>query len=204
MEIEAKYKITGTLDTAALERLDIQPYRLLRGKDEQHHDEVLDTPTRDLTGKRQALRLRRAGTDIVVTYKGPGTVSGGVHQREEIEATFAAGALPKDYREWSPEIARRVEPTVGSAPLAPLVEMDVHRITWNIQRESHVIAELALDEGSIRAGGQTSPIYELEIELKEHGTRDDLDVLDQLFSRQLPIQPESRSKLERALALLQE
>jgi len=203
MEIEAKYKIVGTLEAAALERLDIQPYRLLRGKDEQHHDEVLDTPTRTLTGNRQALRLRRAGSDVTVTYKGPDTVSGGLHQREEIEATFAAGALPEDYREWSPEIAQRVEPTVASAPLAPLVEMDVHRITWNIQRDSHIIAELALDEGSIRAGGKTSPIHELEIELKEHGTRDDLDALDQLFSSQLPIQPESRSKLARGLALLQ-
>ena len=204
MEIEVKYKIVGTLEAAALERLTIDPYRLLRGKDEQHHDEVLDTPSRALTGNLQALRLRHAGSDVTVTYKGPDSVSGGLHQREEIEATFAADALPRDYREWSPEIAQRIEPSIGSAPLAPLVEMDVHRVTWNILRESHVIAELALDEGSIRAGGKTSPIHELEIELKEHGTREDLDALDQIFARHLPIQPESRSKLARGLALLQD
>jgi triphosphatase len=204
MEIEVKYKIVGTLEAVALERLNIDPYRFLPGKDEQHHDEVLDTPSRALTGNLQALRLRRAGSDITVTYKGPDSVSGGLHQREEIEATFAADVLPKDYREWLPQITQRIEPSVGTTPLAPLVEMDVHRVTWNILRENHVIAELALDEGSIRAGGKTSPIHELEIELKQHGTREDLDALDQIFSRQLSIQPESRSKLERGLALLQE
>ena len=203
MEIEVKYRIVGALEASALERLETGPYRLLPGNDEQHHDEVLDTPTRALTRKRQALRLRRRGNDVTVTYKGPDTVSGGLHQREEIEATFADDALPKDYHEWSPEITRHIEPIVGSAPLAPLVEMDVHRVTWNILRESRLIAELALDEGNIRAGGKTSSIHELEIELKASGTRDDLDALDQLFSRQLPIQPESRSKLERGLALLQ-
>jgi triphosphatase len=204
MEIEAKYKTVGALEAATLEELDTGPYRLLRGKDEHHHDEVLDTPTRALTGKRRALRLRRTVDTVTVTYKGPDTVSGGVHQREEIEATFAADALPRDYHEWSPEITERIEPSVGSAPLAPLVEMDVHRVTWTILHESQVVAELALDEGSIHAGAKTSPIHELEIELKDSGTRDDLDALDQLFSRQLPIQPESRSKLERGLALLQE
>jgi inorganic triphosphatase YgiF len=204
MEIELKYKIARALDATAVEQLDASPYHLLPGKDEQHHDEVLDTPTRSLTGKRLALRLRRSAGTVTVTYKGPDTVSDGLHQREELEATFAADSLPRDYRDWSPEIAEQIEPSIGSAPLAPLVEMDVHRITWNIRRESHVIAELALDEGSIRAGGKTSPIHELEIELKGEGTRDDLDALDQLFSRQLPIQPESQSKLQRGLALLQE
>jgi triphosphatase len=204
MEIEAKYKIIGALEASTLEQLDVGPYRLLPGKDEQHHDEVLDTPTRTLTGARRALRLRRTVDTVTVTYKGPDTVSGGLHQREEIEATFAVDALPRDYHEWSPEISHRIEPSVGSAPLSPLVEMDAHRVTWAILRETQVVAELALDVGTIRAGGKTTPIHELEIELKDSGTRDDLDTLDQLFSRQLPIQPESRSKLERGLALLQQ
>jgi inorganic triphosphatase YgiF len=38
--------------------------------------------------------------------------------------------------------------------------------------------------------------------LKGTGTREDLRALDQIFSSELPLQPESRSKLERGLALL--
>jgi triphosphatase len=203
MEIEAKYAISAPLPAAALEALDLSPYRLGPIKEEEHHDEVLDTPNRALTSKRQALRLRRAGGRIIVTYKGPDTVSVGLlHEREEIEAAFAAGALPSDYRDWSPEITERVERTVGDATLEPLVEMEVNRRTWSILRHEQIIAELALDTGVIRAGDRTTPVHELEIELKGTGVRGDLEALDQIFSRQLPLQPESRSKLERGLALL--
>jgi inorganic triphosphatase YgiF len=203
MEIEAKYAITGPLEVATLEALDLSPYQLEPLKEEQHHDEVLDTPDRALTSKRQALRLRRAGGNITVTYKGPDTVSGGLHEREELEASFDAAALPGSYREWSPQIAERIEQSIGDAPLAPLVEMDVLRRTWNVLRHEQVIAELALDSGVIRAGGRTTPVHELEVELKGTGRRDDLEALDRVFSRALPLRPESQSKLERGLALLQ-
>jgi triphosphatase len=202
MEIEAKYAITGPLEAATLEALDLSPYRLERLKEEQHHDEVLDTPNRALTSKRQALRLRYGGGCTIVTYKGPDSVSGGLHEREEIEVTFADGTMPGNYREWSPEITERVEPTVGDAELAPLVEMNVLRRTWSILRHGQIVAELALDKGVIRANSRTVPVHELEIELKGTGTRDDLKTLDQIFSSELPLQPESRSKLERGLALL--
>lgn len=202
MEIEAKYTITGPLDAATLEALDLGPYRLEFLKEERHHDEVLDTPTRALTSKRQALRLRHGGGRTIVTYKGPDNVSGGLHEREEIEVAFTDGTLPSSYREWSPEIVERVGPTVGDAELTPLVEMDVLRRTWSILRDGRMVAELALDNGIIRANNRISPVHELEIELKGRGERDDLKALDQIFTRELPLQPESRSKLERGLALL--
>jgi triphosphatase len=202
MEIEAKYRITGSLEAATLEALDLGPYRLEPLTEEEHHDEVLDTPTRALTARRQALRLRRSGGRIIVTYKGPDSVSGGLHEREEIEAAFTDGTLPGNYQEWSPEIRERVEPTVGNAELAPLVKMDVLRRTWSILRDRQIIAELALDNGQIHANNRTMPVHELEIELKGTGTRDDLTALDQIVSRKLALQPESRSKLERGLALL--
>jgi inorganic triphosphatase YgiF len=202
MEIEAKYKVTGPLEAGELEALDLGPYRLEFLREEQHHDEVLDTSDRALTSRRQALRLRHDGGRIIVTYKGPDSVSGGLHEREEIEAAFADGTLPSSYREWSPEISERVGPTVGDAELAPLVEMDVLRRTWSILRQEEIIAELALDNGVIRAGARSMPVHELEIELKGAGKRDDLKALDQTFARELPLQPESRSKLERGLSLL--
>jgi inorganic triphosphatase YgiF len=202
MEVEAKYTITRKLEPAALETLDLRPYRLRLASEEQHHDTVLDTPDRALTSHQQELRARHVNGHITVTYKGPDIGSGALHEREELEATFA-GPLPKDYRAWLPQITQRVEPLVGKAVLVPLVEMDVHRRTWNLLRRTQVVAELALDEGVICASGKTIPVRELEIELKETGTRDDLTALEELFSRQLSLRPEPHSKLERGLALLQ-
>ncbi len=203
MEIEAKYAVVGPLDPAMLERLDLGPYQLRPSGEEQHHDEVLDTPTRALTTQYHELRLRHLPGHIIVTYKGPNLGSGARHEREEIEATFT-GALPQDYRQWSPEIARGIAPIVGKATLAPLVEMDMRRRTWRILRQSGTIAELALDEGIIRASGRATPVRELEIELKEAGTREDLTALTQALTDQLPLRPEPRGKLERGLALLRE
>jgi inorganic triphosphatase YgiF len=201
MEVEAKYTIIGEVEPATLEQLHLRPYRLRQAGEEQHHDEVLDTPDCALTSHHQELRARYLDEQITVTYKGPDVGVGALHEREELEAKFA-GPLPKDYRAWSPQIAQRVEPLVGKAALAPVVEMDVHRRTWELVRRTQVVAELALDEGVISANGKTTPVHELELELKEAGTRADLTALEDLFTRQLPLRPEPHSKLERGLALL--
>lgn len=217
MEIEAKYKITGTLDPATISALDLTPYAVRAGEQLAHHDIMLDTPERAITGSRHSLRLRDENGTTILTFKGPDTVEGSIHRREEIEARLPASGTDAngapatgrsaggayDYRTWPKKLAQRVEALVGTSDkLGPLIEVVVKRQTWIVERDGEQIGELDLDEGTILAGGASEPVHELELELKEHGTPDDLASLDARLQAALPLTPEPRSKLERGLALL--
>jgi CHAD domain-containing protein len=204
MEIEAKYAITGPLDPEKLTALDLTPYALRSGADVRHHDLVLDTPDRAVTGSGHALRLRDESGSLILTLKGPGQVNGSIHRREEIEAPLPGPGDDGgnfDYHHWPAVIADRVGGMVGDAPLSPLVEVRVRRRTWVVERDGRQIGELALDEGEIQANGKADPVHELELELKGEGAPADLETLDRRLRLLLPLAPESRSKLQRGLAL---
>lgn len=208
MEIEAKYAIIGPVSPETLDQLDLAPYTLRPGEDLEHHDILLDTPERTITGSRHSLRVRDENGHKILTLKGPGTVKGSIHQREELEAPLPEAPAGEfdgehyDYTAWPSEIAAPVAQMAGLHPLAPLVEMRVHRRTWIVERAGRQIGELALDEGTIEANGATRPVHELELELKGAGTERDLRALDGRLRERLPLEPETRSKLERGLELL--
>src|SRR3954452_15687377 len=71
MEIEAKYRVVGKLSPQRITSFNLQPYTLSSGKDERHHDTLLDTSERAVTGAGYALRIREAGKRRILTLKGP-------------------------------------------------------------------------------------------------------------------------------------
>ena len=212
MEIEAKYKIMGSIDPKTISALDLAPYTLRQGQRLAHHDLLLDTPERAITGSHHSLRLRDENGAKILTFKGPGTVEGSIHRREEVEAPLPANGTVEtpggdaaffDYSAWPKKVARRVRELVGpSAELRPLIELFVNRQTWVVERGGECVGELALDEGMILANGASGPVHELEMELKDAGQPSDLTALDARLRALLPLTAERRSKLERGLALL--
>ncbi|HEX8982341.1 MAG TPA: CHAD domain-containing protein [Ktedonobacterales bacterium] len=203
MEIEAKFAITADLDPQQLDTLKLPNYMLRGAGVERHVDLLLDTPSRLVTGTLHALRIRTIGDRRVVTLKGPNAGSGGVHEREEIEAELS-GPLSLDPNDWPREVGERALALIGGESLEVLLRLRVERRLWNVRRQGRIriVGELALDTGEITAAGRHEPIHELELELKGSGARDDLDTLSAALSQALPLAPESRSKLERGLALL--
>src|SRR6185312_1824071 len=113
MEIEAKYAVIGPLDPERIAALDLGSYMVTARGMERHNDEILDTPDRALTMARQALRIRKTDDRTLITLKGPNTVSGGVHAREEIERPLPADA-DGDPGRWPAEIADKVTPLLGN------------------------------------------------------------------------------------------
>ena len=203
MEIEAKYAILGPLSPTALSTLDVDPYLLLPEGERRHQDVVLDTPDRAITSAGNALRMRNVEDRVILTYKGPNIGSNGVREREEIEQTVPADhADGYDPRHWPEEILARIRPLTGDAPLLPLIKTFMHRHTWSIERDGEVVGEVALDQGVISAGGRTTRVHELEIELKGTGQRADLTALEQRLLAALPLQPQPLGKVQRGLALL--
>ncbi|HET9110099.1 MAG TPA: CHAD domain-containing protein, partial [Ktedonobacterales bacterium] len=201
MEVEAKFAITAALEPEEINALSLSPYSLRSAGVEHHSDVLLDTPSRALTGALRALRIRTIGERRILTLKGPNQGAHGVHEREEIEAPLS-GPLSYDPHDWPPEIGEQVVALAHGEPLSPLLRLRVERRLWTVRRNSRVVGELALDTGEIIAAGRHAPLHELELELKGTGARADLDTLSDALRKALPLQPESRSKLERGLALL--
>jgi inorganic triphosphatase YgiF len=201
MEVEAKFAITEKLDSKSLDNLDLRPYSLRPAGVEDHVDTLLDTPDRRITTQMHALRIRAANSALTLTLKGPNSGQGEIHMRQEWEAPLTP-PLRLDPKSWPDPIASRVVELAGTEALTSLFHVAVERRLWTVRRGGRAIGELALDTGVILAAGRREPIYELELELKGSGARVDLDALRDRLSAQLPLAPETRSKLQRGLALL--
>ncbi len=86
-EVEIKLEV---LDDSLLSRL--SEFRLHRAR--HFEDNLLFDRVDELKSKSQVLRLRRAGDDWFVTYKGPASYSStGIKSRDEIETKVADGLM---------------------------------------------------------------------------------------------------------------
>src|SRR6185312_979597 len=58
VEVEAKFAITGALEPAQIQALELAPYTLRDAGIERHSDALLDTPSHAITSAQRALRIR--------------------------------------------------------------------------------------------------------------------------------------------------
>jgi triphosphatase len=200
MEREAKYRATKRIRPTEIEALDLAPYSLGERQTADLRDTILDTADRRLSQARYGLRVRHDGEQLLLTLKSPGTVSGAVHSRPEIEEPIT-GRVRDDRTQWPDSIAAPVAELIGDAELAPLIEVRNRRRTWYVTRDGVNLAEIALDRGTISADGRSMPFHEIEIELKGEGSDSDLSAIEARLTAGLPLAPETRSKMQRGLQL---
>lgn len=203
MEIEAKFLVdAGALTTVAGLR-QLGAYTLApTPAPERQLNTYYDTADGRLAAARHGLRVRRVGERALVTLKGPAEVGpDGVHRRGEHEFP---GDDPHPAA-WPPGVARELGLALtGGAPLAPTVAVATERNILYALRDGVRVAEIALDRGVLRAGGRERPFAEIEIELLPDGGRADLAALAADLGAHVRLQPEPRSKLQRAMELLHE
>lgn len=122
-----------------------------------------DTPDRALWEAGFTLRVRNKGAACTMTVKSTEPANGGLLARSEWEAPVQdmrprvgalAAQLPKAFFE-----------ALGAAPLEPMFSTEVRRRTRKLDLPDASI-ELAVDEGRIVAGKASEPICELEFELE--------------------------------------
>ena len=207
MEIEAKFRVDNREHFAALLAASELGGYVLRAAPhpEQQRNTYYDTADGRLEQARYGLRIREVDGKSVATLKGPGTPRNGLHQRAEWEVE----ARQPDPATWPVGEARaEALRLLEGTELLPLltIETSRHHIVALRQKESEEqeIAELALDEGIIRAKECSRPFCELEIELLPAGTHADLEALIEAAQQLMPLIPENRSKLEQGLTLLKE
>ena len=197
MEVEAKFAVPDDPTFARLLSLEtLGEYALVPAGEERITDRYLDTEGRDLLHSGHAVRRRARldGGPERVTVKGLGGVRGAVHRRPEFEVEVAPDAPPERWPAGPPRdfvlgIAR-------DKPLVELITLRQCRTTRTVVRSDHPVAVLSLDEIEFVDGATAR---ELEIELGPEGDGSDLEALEKLL-RPYGLEPESRSKFERALA----
>jgi len=203
MEIEAKFAVPDEVTWLKLQMVDqIAGYALSPGKTKQVHDTFMDTPDRSILASGHVCRRREADGQIVMTLKSGQTVEGAVHRREELEITLER-ELP--IGQWPPsEIRDRLLSIVGDFMLTPLFDQHQTRIIRWATRADRVVAEMSVDKVELSLHGREQSYFEVEFELKEVGTEDDLAVIAAGLHNEWGLKPEPRSKFARALALASE
>ena len=86
-----------------------------------------------------------------------------------------------------------------AAPLEMICNVDFRRCAVLLQ-EGDTVCELALDEGTLRHGGRTAPLCEIELEYVAGGEQAFHDLAAELAGH-LSLIPEPESKLARAMKL---
>jgi inorganic triphosphatase YgiF len=214
MEIEAKFAVPDETTWLKLQTVDqIAGYALSSGQTKQVHDTFVDTPDRSILASRHVCRQREVDGQILMTLKSGQTVEGAVHRREELEITLERA---QPIGQWPPSAIRdRLLGIVGDVALVPLFDQRQTRIIrWATHavsaerrragRADRVVAEMSVDKVELSIGGREQSYFEVEFELKEAGTEDDLAVISACLQHEWHLQPEQRSKFSRALALASE
>ena len=127
------------------------------------HNIYYDTPELDLHKGRMALRLRRVGGRWLQTLKGGGQVMGGLHQRNEWEAPVPSAKL--DFSVFEATVLDENLPHPLRKHLKPVFVTDFHRTSRMLQWQGAQI-EVCMDHGEVKTAKHSTPISEVELELK--------------------------------------
>ena len=154
-----------------------------------------DTPERDLQKAGFTLRIRQEGARRVQTVKAEGQT---LSARGEWEVELASDALDLDAAAATP-----IGPALKAAGtrLGPVFVTRVER-TKHLIRQGKARVEAALDYGQIEAGGRTTPLCELELELKTGDPGALYDLAHKLGAR-APLRLSFVTKSERGYRLWQ-
>jgi inorganic triphosphatase YgiF len=157
-----------------------------------------DTPKLELHQSGMALRLRRSGRQWLQTLKGGGSIQAGLHQRNEWEVPVNRPALDFSATqavEWDEHL-----PLSLRKKLHPVFVTDFSRTSRMLSYKGAQI-ELCMDQGKIGTEFHSTPVCELELELKS-GEPQQLFELALALLDIVPLELEVVSKAEQGYRLL--
>ncbi|MBN1661192.1 MAG: CHAD domain-containing protein [Anaerolineae bacterium] len=205
MEVEAKLRVPDEetfqrlLEINSLAGLPLWPVPPVDVR-----DCYFDTADGDLWAAGVACRVRTEGSRSFGTIKGLGDAEGAIHRRIEYEVELEQAFSPTRWP--ASEAQALVESLSRGKPLHPLFHLKQERHR-RVARETspatgRAVAELSLDRVEVCEGETTIDRYlEVEAELLPDGSVEELDRLVRHLADEWALNPEPRSKFERALAL---
>ena len=154
-----------------------------------------DTPERTLWRNGLTLRVRKSGARFVQTVK---SESGDDPlRRGEWEASVSS--LAPDLALAMPFIPTKLRADLEAEGVEPVFTSDIHRHQRVVELPSGTV-EVAFDHGVLKAGEQSMPVSEIELELKG-GSRLTIYELALRLAEHGPVQPSIRSKSARGFDL---
>lgn len=195
MEREYKWKANAALQHAVAEWAEAHGAAEIRYEMDAHY---YDTANGLLASQRAGLRLRLENGRGVCCLKCGGGVSGAAHLREEYECSANSietgiAALPGA---GAPETLCR---TLLEGGVTEICRVRFIRRAFTLQ-DAKMTAELALDCGTLSRQGQTAPLCEIELELK-NGDETAFLAFGCALANIFSLLPEPKTKLARAAAL---
>lgn len=194
-EIELKL----TLPARALPAL--KRHSLVAGASKEGNAVILDntyydTPELTLKARKVGVRTRRQGRQWLQTVKCAAVSTGGLSQRPEWEQAYANGF---DFSAIdAPDVAKLL--SRHKDELVPVFTTRFRRETRRYSPRPGVSILMMIDRGTIDAGGRSTPICELELELVDGKPLDLLELACEL-ARNLPLMPGDISKAQRGYQL---
>jgi inorganic triphosphatase YgiF len=198
-EIEVKLELDG--DEAASARLQEQlAERFGPGRTVALTSTYFDTADLALRDAAVSLRVREQEGRRVQTIKSRSSRKGGMFSRREWEREINGEVPDLDAAEDTPLAPLLKQDGVRSS-LAPAFQSLVQRTIWDVALDDTRV-EVALDRGFIKADGRSSPICEVELELKA-GDPTELVSLARSLDAMAPLRLGSRTKADRGYQLLE-
>src|SRR5262245_43224516 len=155
-----------------------------------------DTDKLKLRNKGLSLRVRRIGRRHIQTIKRESGESAALFTRDEWEHQIGGGQPDLDVAQDGGHVfGKKVR-----RGLKPIFETRVRRTVYPIQNGDSEI-ELTIDKGKVEAGRQSSPVCEVELELKR-GESAELFKLARMLAEEVPVQLAVKSKAERGYTLI--
>jgi len=201
MAIETELKLS--IPATEIERFTLHPLlnQLASTHSKSQHliGTYYDTPGLELKKAKFGLRIRREGERWIQTVKTAGSGVGGLHQRHEWEVEVADNqlefaSLPKILQE-----GILADNTLRER-IAPAFTSDFQRITWELHTDNQSIVEVCLDQGKVYQGDKSTPICEVELELKR-GEPNTLFQLALELQKDFSLVLENASKAQRGYEL---
>lgn len=190
-EVELKFELDG--DAARK----VRRFALLAQADRHTNSQksiYFDTEDGEVHQAGYSLRVRQDGNLFTQTVKRNGGFAG-LFDRGEWEAPV--DRMAPDPKALSQTPLRRLKSLRSKTK--PVVSSEVERTTWVIDLNGSII-EVALDSGSVTAGGYDAPLHELELELKD-GRPTALFEFAHTLGRAVPLHVGVLSKEKRGLML---
>lgn len=193
MEFELKYAVDQDslldriLEDPAISGRMLEPVRTI-----PMETTYFDTEDHSLTERRWTLRCRMEGGTPVVTLKTPSAIPG-ARNEWETEGRDVLAAIPALIALGAPESLQEissVSPICGAAFIRRAVLLQLE----------HCTAELALDLGHLFRGHRSTPLCEMELELKS-GNPAAMLVLGKELALTYNLREEAKSKFFRASRL---
>ncbi len=159
-----------------------------------------DTPDQYLMAQGLGLRLRNKGGQWLQTVKTSGSAEKGLHQRQEWEDELENEAFDLDKLKQTP-LKEIIEDQARWSTLQPLFTTDFIRETLQITLVDNTQIEFAYDYGKVTAKQLSTPIHEIEMELKT-GSVEQLIQFSNKVAKQLDLSPSDCSKAQLGYQLL--